>query len=252
LLAVGGAVPLCRWRRVVMAVKRKHDFQTQDREDVIGVLVVMRIPEREAALSAIRTCGTCGRLYTGATDVCWSCACRLAQRPAAKQVEVPHPESRAERRAAKRERKSMVEKNKSFPPATTDRLAPPAPKARNSSSNMKRCAREQRAVGERVANANRFGDWVHPWQPTSYSLSTGQEKGQVRRVPNLHRADIVPANDGTVCPLCGRRVPRGEMLTHKEREHGEARVAPSPAQGTHGVRVSMVSGGLPSLGKNSR
>jgi hypothetical protein len=55
------------------------------------------------------------------------------------------------------------------------------------------------------------------------------------------------------CLLCGSMIPKGEMLAHKESVHGEQRVMPSPA-GLRNVGgwVSVVQGGLPSLGKRSK
>ncbi len=56
-----------------------------------------------------------------------------------------------------------------------------------------------------------------------------------------------------VCALCGEAVPRGTLLEHKEKVHAEKSVAPSPVQPHDPNRwVSIVGGGLPSLGKRSR
>ena len=56
-----------------------------------------------------------------------------------------------------------------------------------------------------------------------------------------------------VCPLCEATIPKGGVLQHKKTVHGEQMIAPTPAQvNKKGVWVSLVSGGLPSLGKRSR
>ena len=59
--------------------------------------------------------------------------------------------------------------------------------------------------------------------------------------------------DGVVCALCGQRVEHGKLLHHKQDAHGEQMFVESPIQprGDHSW-VSIVSGGLPSLGKRSR
>lgn len=64
-----------------------------------------------------------------------------------------------------------------------------------------------------------------------------------------------------LCILCGQDVPPGGMLGHKRIVHGEASGATNPkrrvAQSRRKVKkkrgsVWAISGGLPSLGKNSK
>ncbi len=56
-----------------------------------------------------------------------------------------------------------------------------------------------------------------------------------------------------ICPLCGITVAKGESLAHKEEAHGEKRVTPSPSRNASaGGWVSVVQGGLPSLGRRSK
>ena len=58
---------------------------------------------------------------------------------------------------------------------------------------------------------------------------------------------------GALCALCGKRVPPGDMLLHKESVHGEMQVVPSPTlPHKSGQWMSLCSGGLPSLGKRNR
>ena len=62
----------------------------------------------------------------------------------------------------------------------------------------------------------------------------------------------VPHSD-IVCPLCGKHIPPGRILEHKSIEHGEIQITPSPSNPRRpGLWISVVSGGLPSLGKHSR
>ena len=58
-------------------------------------------------------------------------------------------------------------------------------------------------------------------------------------------------SSGLNCVLCGARVAFGEMLAHKEKVHGEARVSRSQTGLNAGrsVWVSIFQGGLPGLGK---
>ena len=56
---------------------------------------------------------------------------------------------------------------------------------------------------------------------------------------------------GALCVLCGTRVP--DMLQHKYAAHGEEPVVRSPATARKDRRwLTIVSGGLPSLGKRSK
>ena len=62
---------------------------------------------------------------------------------------------------------------------------------------------------------------------------------------------IVSMPLGTVCVLCGTRVPN--MLHHKYEAHGEEPVVRSPATARKDRRwLTIVSGGLPSLGKRRK
>ena len=55
---------------------------------------------------------------------------------------------------------------------------------------------------------------------------------------------------GTVCILCGEFIPKGLLLTHKQLKHNEAKITASPAVNKKSPAwVSVVGGGLPSLGK---
>ena len=57
---------------------------------------------------------------------------------------------------------------------------------------------------------------------------------------------------GTVCALCGRFIPKGRLLEHKQDAHREKMITPSPPQPHKDTWVSVLQGGLPSLGKRSR
>lgn len=58
---------------------------------------------------------------------------------------------------------------------------------------------------------------------------------------------------GVNCILCGEFVPKGFLLEHKEKIHGESRQSmKSSTRASKSVWVSIVQGGLPSLGKRSR
>jgi hypothetical protein len=62
-----------------------------------------------------------------------------------------------------------------------------------------------------------------------------------------------PSTNGVGCPLCGEVIARGSMLEHKQSAHGERIFVHSPAQPHHDNQwVPVFSGGLPSLGKNSK
>lgn len=58
---------------------------------------------------------------------------------------------------------------------------------------------------------------------------------------------------GVVCILCGKRVPKGKLLEHKQDVHGEAMYVCSPARyRPSSPWVQIVQGGLPGLGKRHR
>lgn len=74
-----------------------------------------------------------------------------------------------------------------------------------------------------------------------------QKQGEALRqkYPKIHRP--------LICPLCGEHLQRGSMLAHKERLHGEKQITPSPTGRHNGNSwVSVVQGGLPSLGKRAK
>lgn len=63
--------------------------------------------------------------------------------------------------------------------------------------------------------------------------------------PKVHRP--------LVCLLCGEQIQQGFLLAHKESQHGEKRIAPSPTvRHKSNSWVSVVQGGLPSLGRGAR
>jgi len=73
--------------------------------------------------------------------------------------------------------------------------------------------------------------------------TTPKHSGKVRK----------PAANGVVCILCGQRVEHGKMFHHKKDAHGEQMFTESPIQPRRAHNwVSIVSGGLPGLGKRSR
>lgn len=56
-----------------------------------------------------------------------------------------------------------------------------------------------------------------------------------------------------VCLLCGEQIQPGFLLAHKESQHGEKRITPSPTfRYALNSWVSVVQGGLPSLGRGAR
>lgn len=78
-------------------------------------------------------------------------------------------------------------------------------------------------------------------------------KSRVVSRPKKVRREQRELRSETLCPLCGKLIPPGQLLDHKQVNHGESKIVPSPAQPHKGNQwVSVVSGGLPSLGKNSR
>lgn len=64
------------------------------------------------------------------------------------------------------------------------------------------------------------------------------------------KPDSRKGSGGVVCILCGKRVPRGKLLEHKQNVHGETMYTHSPARyRTSSLWVQIVQGGLPGLGK---
>jgi hypothetical protein len=56
-----------------------------------------------------------------------------------------------------------------------------------------------------------------------------------------------------ICILCGEVLPKGGMLSHQAEIHGHRKVVPSPPKSPVKPQwVSIVGGGLPSLGKRRR
>lgn len=80
------------------------------------------------------------------------------------------------------------------------------------------------------------------------------KKLAAKRHGGLHLARRVrEIGSGNACPLCGKLVPAMQMLDHKVKIHGETRVVKSPLRRVNeNLWVSVLQGGLPSLGKRSR
>lgn len=78
-----------------------------------------------------------------------------------------------------------------------------------------------------------------------------KEKLRVRKPGAYQKApeDRKPLN----CPICGIQLAKGTVLDHKASVHGEQKVTPSPVQPhNEDAWVSVVQGGLPSLGRRSK
>lgn len=61
-----------------------------------------------------------------------------------------------------------------------------------------------------------------------------------------------PSAAGIVCPLCGVLVARGSLVAHKVEAHGEKSHADDALPHRSDWWVSIVGGGLPTLGKRKR
>ena len=192
-------------------------------------------------MSAIKTCQQCGGLYTGDTPLCAGCYfARFA--PADTQTtsgSVPSL-SRAERRALERNGLKAAKRTRQQPfivTSVSDSSSSHKPERPKKQKKPKAPRPAPRSLANQRTAVN-----AAPIVPVPRPTSTGPQPR------------IVPSPEvGTICPLCGMRVPPRQLLEHKQRVHGEKTVVPSPAQPhKENQWVSIVSGGLPSLGKNSR
>ena len=83
--------------------------------------------------------------------------------------------------------------------------------------------------------------------------ATKRKHRHEEKVAEQLRLGKAPPVTSRKCALCGKDIPVGQMLAHKSSAHGEAKVVPSPTQPLHSNQwVSIVQGGLPSLGKRSK
>lgn len=81
-------------------------------------------------------------------------------------------------------------------------------------------------------------------------LAQREASREAVRILLLKRTGGARRARGTTCILCGVHVPNGELLKHKQDVHGERQVAlVKKAKRKPSSWVSVVSGGLPSLGK---
>ena len=178
-------------------------------------------------MSAIKTCDRCGRLYTGRTSCCLSCVIAMHS-PVETSLFEPIPKNRAERRELDRKSAKAGAKNGAAHGA--------AVRQNGSRSSERQC--------NEIA--------VAPSRTFSVAVV---RKAQASQDHPLNASDKpnFKVKKGLICPLCGNRVAFRKILDHKELLHGEQKILPSPVQPHRkGQWVSVVSGGLPSLGKNSR
>lgn len=182
-------------------------------------------------MSAIKICSDCDRFYTGGTPRCPGCYFASL---APVQLPVVQTLTRAQRRALKKKQ----------PKSRRPDEAPRWPKPLS--------IWPKRDLNIPVAREAPSADPASLVAPFSrQNLPLLQAKSPVDDAL-LRRPPATP-EDGIVCPLCGVRVPPRQMLEHKHQAHGEQQVVPSPAQPHNENRwVHVSSGGLPSLGKNSR
>ena len=81
-------------------------------------------------------------------------------------------------------------------------------------------------------------------------MPSKKERRNLKAKGDLLKAQKRSLKKGTVCILCGEFIPKGYLLTHKELKHNEIKIMASPtANKKSSLWVSVVSGGLPSLGK---
>ena len=103
---------------------------------------------------------------------------------------------------------------------------------------------------------NKFNKKDNPIKKNRKTTSVGSSTNQTTKLKqtNSSRTSLKRREKrGNFCILCGKLVPSGLMLEHKERVHGETNIPRKPLGISHGrVWVSIVQGGLPSLGKRSR
>lgn len=168
--------------------------------------------------SELRHCPACKASYNGSTSQCLRCLMLGSpESVAAASPQSPPAKNRAARRAVEKEQaqaaKKLVSKRATLP---TPAPQPPS----RSPQETDRLVRESTRIP---------------------SVSARCKDGRSRC-----------GGKGAVCQLCGQLVPPGKLLEHKEREHGERAIVPSPAQPRKDVWVPVCSGGLPSLGKKGR
>ena len=195
-------------------------------------------------MSAIKTCKQCGGLYTGGTPLCAGCYFASFAPAAIPDCSAPEKTmSRAERRTLEKEQAKAARRTANQRPTNNEA----AVESERPLPGPRRPPKAGSPPASRRTPSPRSNQ--HPAIKAAPAIPLANTEGAAARSP---RRAPTPET-GTVCPLCGVRVPPRQMLEHKQRIHGETPVVPSPAQPYRDNQwVSVVSGGLPSLGKNSR
>ena len=167
-------------------------------------------------MSAIKKCTKCASLYTGSTSVCTNCYfSSLATNAQLSEFAQLEPRNRTERRALQAQLINTAHLNSIKLPSIEK---PSSKKVKRSAKNA---GKNQKSQPGSISKAPEKKRWIGP--------------------------------PGVTCPLCGQVVVPGQILAHKQQLHGERAVVPSPTQPHKDNQwVSVYSGGLPSLGKNSR
>lgn len=81
-------------------------------------------------------------------------------------------------------------------------------------------------------------------------MPSKQQRRNWKSYGDLIKSERRNTKKGTYCVLCGEFIPKGMLLSHKELIHNEKKITASPAVDKNSSTwVSVVGGGLPSLGK---
>lgn len=88
---------------------------------------------------------------------------------------------------------------------------------------------------------------IKPAQSTKARFIKESAARQARILSNKPRGN----GRSTICPLCGKSIPSGNILMHKHDEHGESMYSASTTGASRrtGLWVAMFQGGAPGLGK---
>jgi len=105
---------------------------------------------------------------------------------------------------------------------------------------------------------------AHMAEPKEYSQKTASDKAGAIASKPVRKSQAARARNrpqrpppDILCPLCGQKVAQGTLRAHKRSVHGEApaesktsKTSKAPKKKVARTWTTIVSGGLPSLGKN--
>lgn len=184
-------------------------------------------------MSAIKRCPNCEGLYTGSTSLCAGCyfSALPAPRAAPSELALSTPISRSKRRALERAAQQELLRAQRTSAIASQRRYPSSKVVKNRNEGAVLAPRDSSPCKVRVGR-----DCDSPREEKART-----KIAQVR----VAKSSVAPET----CRVCNKLVAQTELIGHLLKVHELDPYGKPLSEGKRHVWVSVVSGGLPSLGK---